>query len=199
MIVNISPNLTGANYVNFASSNTRPQQVNVVSGSQVQGRQIISQQQPIQTQVQPTYVGSSDNYGYGFSQQKDIRNQEVYATSASIPRFENVQPSGNVQYSSQNAVGSGVRGGTFVVNPSNITTGRPIATVQSGSVVNPVSFVQPQTSTFVQPVTTTYVRPITKPYTQQQATSYTQPITTSSTQQNQTYQPLQQTSSKAQF
>lgn len=183
MIVNISPNLTGANYVNFASSNTRPQQVNVVSGSQVQGRQIISQQQPIQTQVQSTYVGSSDNYGYGFSQQKEIRNQEVYATSASIPRFENVQPSGNVQYSSQNAVGSGVRGGNFVVNPSNITTGRPIATVQSGSVVNPVSFVQPQTSTFVQPATTTYV----------------QPITTSYTQQNQTYQPLQQTSSKPQF
>jgi len=68
------------------------------------------------------------------------------------------------------------------VNPSNITTGRPIATVQSGSVFNPVSFVQPQTSTFVQPATTTYVQPIT---------SYTQ--------QNQTYQPLQQTSSKAQF
>lgn len=125
-------------------------------------------------------------------------------TSASIPRFENVQSSGNVQYSGQNAVGSGVRGNLFVVNPSssNVITGRPVATVQSGSAVKPVNYVQPQTTSFVQPQTTTYVQPTTTSYTQQQqqVTSYAQPITTSYTQQqNQTYQSLQQASSKAQF
>lgn len=73
--------MTGVNIVNFTSQNTQPQQVKIVSGSQVQGRQVISQQQVNQSQgyntvnVQPSYVGSSDNYGYGFSQQKEIRNQ----------------------------------------------------------------------------------------------------------------------------
>ena len=103
-----------------------------------------------------------------------------------------------MQYSSQNVTGSsGVRGASFVVNPSTITTGRPVATVQSGSVVKPVTFIQPQTTTFVQPTTTTYVQPTTTYTQQQQTTTHVQPITTTYTQQ--TYQPLQQTSSKAQY
>lgn len=98
-----------------------------------------------------------------------------------------------------------MRGASFVVNPSsNVTSGRPVANVQSGSTVKPVTYVQPQTSTFIQPANTTFVQPTATSYTQQQqqqqVASYVQPITTSyNQQQNQTYQPLQQTSSKAQF
>lgn len=99
--------------------------------------------------------------------------------SPSIPQFTTSGvpiKSSTVQYVNQNPIGSGVRGPSIAVNPSNVTYARPLATVQTGSVGLPSNFVQPQVSPFVQSAKTSFVQPsVPTTYAQQQTSNYVQP------------------------
>ena len=145
---------------------------------------------------QPTYTGGYQTAGNvqrvgGYGNEVKFGQQGEYGTAATIGQFggnyqqvsgasyQPVLTGGAYQVGSGNAyVASGATGGSsFTIKPPTVNFGG--YRTQATTVTQPVSYVQPVTTTYVQPVTTQYVKPATVQYVQPVVTTqYVQPAVT---------------------